>query len=123
MAPTPAPEEAARARVYHRRQLALSLLGLAVSVAYLLALIATRAAAHLARPRWRDGRTHWWLELALVLLVLAGGYRLLTLPLHWLGGFWLPRRFGLLHQPFRALALGRGEGGADRRRRSACSAS
>ena len=31
-------------------------------------------------------------------MVLAGGYRLLTLPLQWLGGFWLPRRYGLLHQ-------------------------
>ncbi len=71
MAPTPAPEEGARARVYHRRQLALSLLGLALSVAYLLALIATRAAAHLAEyvARWTS---IWWLELGIVLLVLAG---------------------------------------------------
>ena len=100
MVPTPAPEEAARARAYHRRQLALSLLGLALSVAYLLALLATQAAAHLAEyvARWT---TTWWLELGVVLLILAGGYRLLTLPLHWLGGYWLPRRFGLLHQPFR----------------------
>ena len=100
MAPTPAPEDGARARVYHRRQLAISLLGLALSVAYLLALLATRAAAHLAEhvTRWTSV---WSLELAIVLLVLAGAYRLLTLPLHWLAGFWLPRRFGLLHQPFR----------------------
>ena len=100
MAPTPASEEGARARVYHRRQLALSVLGLVLSVVYLLALIATRAAAHLTEyvARWT---TAWWLELGIVLLVLAGAYRILTLPLHWLGGFWLPRRFGLLHQPFR----------------------
>ena len=99
MAPTPA-EEGARARVYHRRQLALSVLGLVLSVVYLIALIATRAAAHLTEyvARWT---TAWWLELGIVLLVLAGAYRILTLPLHWLGGFWLPRRFGLLHQPFR----------------------
>src|SRR6185295_17906660 len=97
MAPTPAPEETARARVYHRRQLALSLLGLVLSVAYLLLLIETRAAAHLARhvARWT---TAWWLELAVVVIVLAGAYRLLTLPLQWLGGYWLPRRYGLLHQ-------------------------
>lgn len=99
MAPIPVPEESARARVYHRRQLALSVLGLALSVAYLVALIATRAAAHLADhvARWTS---LWWLELGLVVLVLAGAYRLLTLPLHWLGGYWLPGRFGLLHQPF-----------------------
>ena len=100
MALTPAPEEGARARVYHRRQLALSLLGLALSVTYLLVLIETRAATHLTEylARWT---TAWWLELGIVLLVLAGAYRLVTLPLHWLGGYWLPRRFGLLHQPFR----------------------
>lgn len=100
MALTPAPEEGARARIYHRRQLALSLLGLALSVTYLLVLIETRAATHLTEylARWT---TTWWLELGIVLLVLAGAYRLVTLPLHWLGGYWLPRRFGLLHQPFR----------------------
>jgi len=100
MALTPALEEGARARIYHRRQLALSLLGLALSVTYLLVLIETRAATHLTEylARWT---TAWWLELGIVLLVLAGAYRLVTLPLHWLGGYWLPRRFGLLHQPFR----------------------
>jgi len=100
MAPTPAPEETARARVYHRRQLALSLLGLVLSVAYLLLLIETRATAHLARhlTRWT---TAWWLELAVVVIVLAGAYRLLTLPFQWLGGYWLPRRYGLLHQSLR----------------------
>jgi len=100
MAPTPAPEETARARVYHRRQLALSLLGLVLSVAYLLLLIETRAAAHLVRfvARWT---TTWWLELAVAVIVMAGAYRLLTLPLQWLGGYWLPRRYGLLHQSLR----------------------
>lgn len=100
MAPTPSPAEDARARAYHRRQLALSLLGLVLAITYLLVLIETRAATHLAEyvARWT---TTWWLELGIVLLVLAGAYRLVTLPLHWLGGYWLPRRFGLLHQPFR----------------------
>lgn len=99
MASTPAPEDGDRARVYHRGQLALSLLGLALAVAYLLVLIETRAAARLADhvERWTSS---WWLQLGIVLLALAGGFRLLTLPLAWLGGFWLPRRFGLLHQPF-----------------------
>jgi Zn-dependent protease with chaperone function len=93
MATDPAPEDGARARAYHRRQLVLSLGGLALSVAYLLALIETRAAARVADL---VARSAWWLELAAVFLVLAGGHRLLTLPLAWLGGFWLPRRYGLL---------------------------
>ena len=99
MAPAPTPEEGTRARAYHRRQLVLSLIGLGLSIAYLLVLIETRTAARLADlvARWTSA---WWLELAVLFLVLAAGYRLLTLPVAWLGGFWLPRRFGLLHQPF-----------------------
>ena len=91
--------EEARARAYHRRRLALSLAELAAAVTYLLVLIETRAAGHLTEwlGRWSS---RWWLQLALALLVLAAGHRLLTLPLAWLGGFWLPRRYGLLHQPF-----------------------
>jgi STE24 endopeptidase len=92
-----APE--ARAKGYHRRQLALSLIELALAASYLLVLIETGAAVALrdSLARWT---TRWWLQLAAALLVLAGGYRLLTLPLAWLGRYWLPRRYGLLHQPF-----------------------
>jgi STE24 endopeptidase len=96
MAATPERHEPDRARAYQRLQLLLSLLGLVVSIGYLILLIRTHAAAQLG------GRfaSWWWLDLALVFLVLAAGYRLLTLPLAWVGGYWLPRRFGLLHQPF-----------------------
>jgi STE24 endopeptidase len=89
----------ARARAYHRRRLALSLTEIALSAAYLLVLIQTRAAATLAG--WLALWTaRWWLELALAVMVLAAGHRLLTAPLTWLGGYWLPRRYGLLHQSF-----------------------
>lgn len=97
MEPSEAPEEA-RARGYHHRRLALSLVDLAVAAAYLFALVETRAAGRLGT--WLAPWTsRWWIQLALVLAALAGGYRLATLPLAWLGGFWLPRRYGLLHQP------------------------
>jgi STE24 endopeptidase len=99
MAPTPERDEPARARSYQRRQLVLSLLGLIVAIGYLILLIHTRAAARLA-GLFASWTSAWWLELALVLLVLGAGYRLLTLPLAWLGGYRLPRRYGLLHQPF-----------------------
>jgi len=87
----------ARARAYHRRQLVLSLAELALSAVYLIALVETRAAVHLAE-RLATWTPRWWLALAAAVLVLGGGYRLLSLPLAWLGGFWLPRRYGLLHQ-------------------------
>jgi STE24 endopeptidase len=88
-----------RARTYHRWQFGLSLAGFVLSALYLAALLATGAAVAL-RDRLAALTSSWWLELLLCLVVLAGAYRLMTMPLSWLSGFWLPRRFGLLHQPF-----------------------
>jgi STE24 endopeptidase len=96
MSPTEVPADA-RARAYHRRQLLLSLAELALTASYLIVLVETRAAVHLAE-RLATWTPRWWLALAVAVLVLGGGYRLLSLPLAWLGGFWLPRRYGLLHQ-------------------------
>jgi STE24 endopeptidase len=88
-----------RARRYHRWQLGITLAGFALTVGYLVALIATGATITL-RDRLATVTSAWWLQLPLALVVLGGSYRLLALPLTWLSGFWLPRRFGLLHQPF-----------------------
>lgn len=88
-----------RARRYHRLRLALSLLGLALGVGYLAAVLGTGASARLA-SRLTEWTARPWLALAAMTLALGAGWRLLTLPLTWLGGFWLPRRFGLLHQSF-----------------------
>ena len=83
---------------YHRLQLFLSLLGLGVSIAYLLALIFTDAGHGLARAAARVTTARWG-QVALVALALGAGQGVLTLPLKMIRGFWLPRRFGLLHQP------------------------
>ena len=90
----------ARARDYHRRQLWLALAGLLVAAGYLGALIATGGAITL-RDRMAAVTPRWWVQLALALLILGCGSFILTLPLRWVGGFWLPRRFGLLHQSLR----------------------
>jgi STE24 endopeptidase len=91
-----APEES-RARTYHRRQLALSLAEIALSAVYLLILVETRAAVSLTV--WiRQWTSRWWLEVLVVVVILTAGHRLLTMPLTWAGRFWLPRRYGLLHQ-------------------------
>jgi Zn-dependent protease with chaperone function len=90
----------ARARRYARIRLAFGLAGLALSVGYLVSLLATGASALLAAAlaAWTPRP---WLQFALMLGILAAGWRLLSLPLTWLGSYWLPRRYGLLHQPFR----------------------
>ncbi|HEX7784995.1 MAG TPA: M48 family metallopeptidase [Methylomirabilota bacterium] len=96
--------EQARARAYHRRQLALSLAEIALTVVYLLALIQSAAAVSLTGwlARWTP---HGWLVLALTVVILAAGHRLLTMPLTWISRYWLPRRYGLLHQSFRRWLL------------------
>jgi Zn-dependent protease with chaperone function len=88
-----------RARTYHRCRLWLSVAGFLLAVSYMITLTATGAAVAL-RDRLSALTPHWWVQLALALVILGAGYRLLALPLHWAGGFWLPRRYGLLHQPF-----------------------
>src|SRR5215468_1842073 len=91
--------DATRPRGYHRLRPGLSSLGLLLAIAYLTALLWSGASVRLAAAAaaWTSRP---WLQLILVLGTLALGWRLLTLPLTWLGGYWLPRRYGLLHQPF-----------------------
>jgi STE24 endopeptidase len=86
-----------RARAYHRWQFRLGAAGFVTSILYLVAWLLTGAAVAL-RNALEALTPIWWLELALALLVLGAGHALVSLPLQWLGGFWLPRRFGLLHQ-------------------------
>src|SRR5262249_24111262 len=90
-------EPADRARVYHRQQFRCAAAGFALSVVYLAMWLATGASVAL-RERLADVTRAWWIEGPLTLAVLGSGYLILTLPLRWLRGFWLPRRYGLLHQ-------------------------
>jgi STE24 endopeptidase len=88
---------AAAAR-YHRLQLLLTLLGLSLSIAYLLALIMTGGGHGLTRLSARVTSARWG-QVALVALALGAGHGLLGLPVRLVRSYWLPRRFGLLHQP------------------------
>src|SRR5262249_14914238 len=87
-----------RARTYHRWQFLLGGAGFAVSLLYLIAWLASGAALAL-RNALEALTPAWGVTLALALFVIGAGHVLVSLPLSWLGGFWLPRRFGLLHQP------------------------
>src|SRR5438105_13533864 len=83
---------------YHRLQLLLTLAGLGLSLAYLLALVVTDGGPALARAAARITPARWG-QVALVALALGSGQAVLGLPLRLIRGYWLPRRFGLLHQP------------------------
>jgi STE24 endopeptidase len=89
------------AKRYAAAQLAVAGVGLLGSALYLGLLLTTGAARALADTA--NGIVAAWpLRIALVAAVVGLGHVVLTAPLSWLGGFWLPRRFGLLHQPARA---------------------
>lgn len=95
-----APPDPERARRYHRLRFRLAALELALSVGYLVGLLSSGASVALA-ARIASMTPHWWLQLALTVAILGGVFRLATAPLAWTAGYWLPRRFDLLHQRFR----------------------
>jgi STE24 endopeptidase len=86
---------------YHRLQLWLGLLGFGISLAYLVTLLLTGAghAVALGAARMKPAA---WAQVALVALALGLAHGALGLPVTLARGYWLPRRFGLLHQPLRA---------------------
>ena len=90
------PDAAAR---YHRLQLYLGMAGFASSLAYLLLVLASGFSAQLTLIVSVVSDA-WWVQVAVVAVVLGAGQMLVALPLRLVRGFWLPRRFGLLHQPF-----------------------
>ncbi|MBI2153631.1 MAG: M48 family metalloprotease [Candidatus Rokubacteria bacterium] len=90
----PADDQAA---VYHRWQFWLSCASLLVTILYLAWIVVGVQAdpsRHL-RPT-----PLWWRDVALYAVILGAGLKLLTSPLDWVRGYWLPTRFGLLHQSF-----------------------
>jgi STE24 endopeptidase len=93
-------DDATAAR-YHRLQLALGVASVAIDVAFLAAVAWSGAARALATAAGRLTEA-WWIEIAIVAAALAVGATALGAPLAWLRGHHLPRRYGLLHQPFGA---------------------
>src|SRR2546428_13078073 len=80
---------------YHRLRLVLAAAGLALSIAYLVALLGTGAAHAVARAAAAATGSAWG-QVAIVAGVLGAARAVLTLPLGWTRGWWLPRRYGLL---------------------------
>ena len=95
-------EDTVRAARYHRLQLVLRLVGFGLGVLYIGAVLVLGVAARMvdAVPGWS-----WWAQIALVAVALGVAHRVLVAPLAWVRGWWLPRRYGLLHQPFTSWLL------------------
>jgi len=95
-------------KTYHRWQLRLGLLGFALSAAYLIVVVAFDLGAivdHWARSL---GNPLPW-RVAVVAAAIVVGQTVLGFPLGWLRAFWLPTRYGLLHQSFGAWLVDRGK--------------
>jgi STE24 endopeptidase len=86
-----------RAARYHRHQLVLEAAGLALTVAYLLAVLVIGVSRDLAQAVARL-TSAWWAQVAIVTVALGVGHGLLAFPLASIRGYVLPRRYGLLHQ-------------------------
>src|SRR5687768_15762368 len=86
---------------YHRLQLGLAILSAAIGASFLGVVAWTGAARALATQAHRLAPV-WWAEVAMVALALGAGHAVLTFPVSWLRGYYLPRRYGLLHQPWPA---------------------
>jgi STE24 endopeptidase len=84
---------------YHRIQLVLALVGIAVDALF-LGGIAWTGSAHRLAALARRLTTAWWAEVLVIAALLGLAHAILTFPLGWLRGYHLPRRFGLLHQSF-----------------------
>ena len=91
---------------YHRLQLRLALVRVALTASFFVAVLASGAAHRLAATA-ASVATSPAAQVAIVAIVLGAAHALLGLPLAWLGGFHWPRRFGLLHQPLRSWLLDR----------------
>jgi STE24 endopeptidase len=88
-----------RAARYHRSQLVLAAAGLMLTIAYLVAVLASGVARDVADAAGRLV-TAWWWRLGVVAIALGVAQKLLVFPLTWARGYALPRRYGLLHQSF-----------------------
>src|SRR6266545_4265721 len=82
---------------YHRLQLLLARLGLCISLAYLPAALRT-GTGHAVAYWAAQATSARWGQIALVALLLGAGHGALGFPVTLLRSYWLPRRFGLLHQ-------------------------
>ncbi len=98
------------ARSYHRWQFRIGVSGYLISAAYLGALLVTGLSTHL-RDLLAARTSPWWLAVPIAVLLIGLGQQILTLPLSLIGGFWLPRRYGLLHQSFVRWTIDRGKAG------------
>jgi STE24 endopeptidase len=94
------------ARSYHRWQFWIGVSEYLISATYLGALLVTGLSTHL-RDVLAGWTSHWWLAVLVAVLVIGLGQQLLILPLSLVGGFWLPRRYGLHHQSFARWAVDR----------------
>jgi len=91
---------------YHRLQLALSVLALVLGAGWLLAMTLTAVARLVAELAMTVTDRLWWAVLV-VSAATSIGHTVLTAPLTIARSYWLPRRYGLLHQRLAAWAFDR----------------
>jgi len=87
------------ARTYHRWQFRIGGLRFLIFAGSLCVLLVSGLSARL-RDLLAAWTLPWWLAVPAAVLVIGLSVEILGLPLSLIGGFWLPRRYGLHHQTF-----------------------
>jgi STE24 endopeptidase len=96
---------------YHRLQLGLAIARLLLGATLLVTMLASGAARALADAAAAVAGAPA-AQVAIVAVVLGAAHAVLVLPLAWISGYALPRRYGLLHQPLRGWLLDRAKAAA-----------
>ena len=99
-----------KAKEYARVRRVLFFVNAGIGLAVLLTMLLTGLSLNL-RQLIEGWTTNQWLVVPLYVLIFGGGYALLTFPLDVYAGYYLPRKYEMLHMNLRAWLLDLIKGG------------
>ncbi len=100
-----------KAKEYAQLRRVLFFVNTGLALAVLLVMLLTGLSLELRKlvEGWTNNQ---WLVVPLYLAIFGGAYALLTFPMDVYAGYYLPRKYGMLHENFRAWLLDVAKGGS-----------
>src|SRR5947208_639798 len=90
-----------KAKEYARVRRVLFFVNLGIGLAVLLIMLLSGLSLEL-RKLVESWTTNQWLVVPLYMAIFGGAYAVLTFPMDVYAGYYLPKKYGLLHESFRA---------------------
>ncbi len=99
-----------KAREYATLRRVLFFVNTSIGLAVLLIMLLTGLSLELRKlvESWTDNQ---WLVVPIYMAIFGGAYAVLTFPMDIYAGYYLPRKYGMLHENFRAWLLDVAKGG------------